>query len=67
MLLAEILVILFLVLGNALLAMSELAVISSRRSRLQELVKSAIAALAWQCACSRIPRTSYRRFRSVSR
>jgi putative hemolysin len=39
MLLAEILVILFLVLGNALLAMSELAVISSRRSRLQELVK----------------------------
>jgi putative hemolysin len=39
MLLAEILVILFLVLGNALLAMSELAVISSRRSRLQQLVK----------------------------
>ena len=39
MLLAEILVILFLVLGNALLAMSELAVISSRRSRLQALVK----------------------------
>ena len=39
MLLAEMLVILFLVLGNALLAMSELAVISSRRSRLQELVK----------------------------
>lgn len=36
---AEVLVILFLVLGNALLAMSELAVISSRRSRLQELVK----------------------------
>ncbi len=39
MLLAEMLVILFLVLGNALLAMSEMAVISSRRSRLQELVK----------------------------
>jgi len=38
-LLAEMLVILFLVLGNALLAMSELAVISSRRSRLQELAK----------------------------
>jgi putative hemolysin len=36
---AEVLVILFLVLGNALLAMSELAVVSSRRSRLQELVK----------------------------
>ena len=36
---AEVLVILLLVLGNALLAMSELAVISSRRSRLQELVK----------------------------
>jgi len=39
MLLAEILVILLLVLSNALLAMSELAVVSSRRSRLQELVK----------------------------
>jgi putative hemolysin len=39
MLLAEVFVILFLVLGNAMLAMSELAVISSRRSRLQELVK----------------------------
>jgi putative hemolysin len=39
MLLGEILVILALVGVNALLAMSELAVISSRRSRLQELVK----------------------------
>ncbi len=39
MLLAELLVILILISGNALLAMSELAVISSRRSRLQELVK----------------------------
>ena len=39
MLLVEILVILLLVLSNALLAMSELAVVSSRRSRLQELVK----------------------------
>jgi putative hemolysin len=39
MFLAEILVILVLISGNALLAMSELAVISSRRSRLQELVK----------------------------
>ena len=39
MLLVEILVVLLLVLSNALLAMSELAVVSSRRSRLQELVK----------------------------
>ena len=39
MLLIEILVVLLLVLSNALLAMSELAVVSSRRSRLQELVK----------------------------
>jgi putative hemolysin len=39
MLLAEVLVILVLISCNALLAMSELAVISSRRSRLQELVK----------------------------
>jgi putative hemolysin len=39
MLLSELLVLLFLVLGNALLAMCELAVVSSRRSRLQELVK----------------------------
>jgi putative hemolysin len=39
MLFAELLVLLFLVLGNALLAMCELAVVSSRRSRLQELVK----------------------------
>ncbi len=37
--LLEILVILVLILCNALLAMSELAVVSSRRSRLQELVK----------------------------
>src|SRR5262245_7312952 len=37
--LAEILVILVLICCNALLAMSELAVVSSRRSRLQELVK----------------------------
>jgi putative hemolysin len=39
MLLAEILVIFVLICCNALLAMSELAVISSRRSRLQELAK----------------------------
>jgi putative hemolysin len=39
MLFAELLVILVLISCNALLAMSELAVISSRRSRLQELVK----------------------------
>jgi putative hemolysin len=39
MLLVEILVVVLLVLTNALLAMSELAVVSSRRSRLQELVK----------------------------
>jgi putative hemolysin len=38
--LLEILVILVLIGCNALLAMSELAVVSSRRSRLQELVKS---------------------------
>jgi putative hemolysin len=37
--LAEFLVILVLILANGVLAMSELAVISSRRSRLQELVK----------------------------
>ena len=37
--LLEILVILVLIACNALLAMSELAVVSSRRSRLQELVK----------------------------
>ena len=37
--LAEILVILVLICGNGVLAMSELAVISSRRSRLQEFVK----------------------------
>ncbi|HVJ30603.1 MAG TPA: CNNM domain-containing protein, partial [Gammaproteobacteria bacterium] len=35
----EILVVLVLIMCNALLAMSELAVVSSRRSRLQELVK----------------------------
>ena len=35
----EILVILVLIMCNALLAMAELAVVSSRRSRLQELVK----------------------------
>jgi putative hemolysin len=39
MLLAEILIIFVLICCNGLLAMSELAVISSRRSRLQELVK----------------------------
>ena len=39
MVIAEILVLLFLISINALLAMSELAVISSRRSRLQNLVK----------------------------
>jgi putative hemolysin len=39
MLFAEIFVIVVLISVNALLAMSELAVISSRRSRLQELVK----------------------------
>jgi putative hemolysin len=39
MLLAEVLVIFILVSINALLAMSELAVVSSRRSRLQNLVK----------------------------
>jgi putative hemolysin len=39
MLLVEVFVVLLLVLSNALLAMSELAVVSSRRSRLQELVK----------------------------
>jgi putative hemolysin len=39
MLLAEIVVIFVLICCNGLLAMSELAVISSRRSRLQELVK----------------------------
>jgi putative hemolysin len=39
MLLGEIVVILVLICCNGLLAMSELAVISSRRSRLQELVK----------------------------
>jgi putative hemolysin len=39
MYLSEILVLLILVLANALLAMSEMAVVSSRRSRLQELVK----------------------------
>jgi putative hemolysin len=39
MFLSEILVLLVLVLANALLAMSEMAVVSSRRSRLQELVK----------------------------
>ena len=37
--LLEIFVILVLIACNALLAMSELAVVSSRRSRLQELVK----------------------------
>jgi putative hemolysin len=39
MLVAELLIILVLICCNGLLAMSELAVISSRRSRLQELVK----------------------------
>src|SRR5687768_18411624 len=39
MVIAEILVLLVLISFNALLAMSELAVVSSRRSRLQNLVK----------------------------
>src|SRR5687768_8645856 len=39
MVIAEILVLLVLISFNALLAMSELAVVSSRRSRLQQLVK----------------------------
>jgi putative hemolysin len=63
----ELLVLLFLFIVNGLFSMSEMAVVSSRKARLQQLYDEGHKGAGTALDLANDPRTFFRRFRSALR